>query len=423
MMPRSLIRYVALLSLAALGVGIHVFEEWPITEPWPTAALLVLTMVLANTEIELPLAVSLSLIFASVFAGVLYAGPAAGGLLGLAGAVSVRDIREHKSPVLMLGNLAQLLLAGSASGYVFVMLGGVPMQSVESLDRAVGGSLLASAAGVVAFFLLNFTLVGIAVILRTGVDPRSAVQVLNPGAYWVSLLVLALLGWLMASLIALSSWLGLLLLVLPFALARRTFRVYVELSEAFTATVRSLVAAIEAKDPYTRGHSERVAIYARRLAERLHMSRAQVDLTEQAALLHDVGKIGISLRTLTSSEQLRVNEVHQIRRHPVLGAELVEDVEFLANVVPVIRHHHERPDGTGYPDGLVAAQIPVLARVLAVADCYDAMTSDRAYRVRMTRDEALDEMTRVAGDQLDEGLVSEFRSMILADDTGGDGFR
>jgi putative nucleotidyltransferase with HDIG domain len=227
----------------------------------------------------------------------------------------------------------------------------------------------------------------------------------------------------LAHLLGLKSWFGLLLLVLPFTAARRTFRVYVELSEAFTATVRSLVAAIEAKDPYTRGHSERVAIYARRLAERLHMPRAQVDLTEQAALLHDVGKIGISLRTLTSSEQLRVDEVHQIRRHPVLGAELVEDVEFLSSIVPVIRHHHERPDGTGYPDGLVAAQIPVLARVLAVADCYDAMTSDRAYRVRMTRDEALDEMVRVAGAQLDEDLVSEFREMILADDSAEGGIQ
>ncbi len=411
MIRHRLITYVLLLSGVAVGVGQFVFRQWPITEPWPVVALLMLTAALSNMEIELPFAVSLSLIFASVFAGVLYAGPAAGGLLALAGAVSIQEIRDHKSPVLMLGNLAQLFLAGAASGCVFIALGGVPMQSLESLNRAVEGGLLAAAAGVVVFFVVNLTLVGVAVVLRTGVSPRDAVDALNPASYWVSLLVLALLGWLMAHLIASSSWFGLLLLVLPFAMARQTFRVYAELNEAYTETVRSLVTAIEAKDRYTRGHSERVAVHARRLAAALGLTPAEVDLAERAALLHDVGKIGLSQSTLTSAEQLSAVEVRQVRRHPVIGAELAEDVAFLSDVVPIIRHHHERIDGAGYPDGLVGPAIPLLARILAVVDSYDAMTSDRAYRPGMSDEAARAELKRVAGRQLDERLVAAFNAL------------
>jgi putative nucleotidyltransferase with HDIG domain len=375
-------------------------------------ALLGLTIALANMEIELPFAVSLSFIFASVFAGVLYAGPTGGGLLGMAGAVSIQEIRDRKSPVLLLGNLSQLFLAGLGAGWAFVLLGGIPVQLGGSLPRTLEGGLLAPAVAVVVFFVLNLVLVGVAVVLRNGVGIREAVRILNPSSYWISLLVLALLGYVMVQLIALASWVGLLLLVLPFTMARRTFRVYVELSEAFTETVRSLVTAIEAKDPYTRGHSERVAVYSRRLGEDAGLMTAELEVLERAALLHDVGKIGISLSTLTSSEQLTAEEVREIRQHPVLGAELVEDVEFLSALVPIIRHHHERFDGAGYPDGLAGEQIPVLSRILAAADCYDAMTSDRAYRPRLSGEAALLEMERVAGSQLDADCVERLANLV-----------
>jgi putative nucleotidyltransferase with HDIG domain len=263
-----------------------------------------------------------------------------------------------------------------------------------------------------AFFTINLLLVGVALHLKTNLGWRESLRALNPGSYWISLLVLALLGYVMAHLISVSSWFGLLLLVLPFAMARKTFQVYVELTEAYTETVRSLVTAIEAKDQYTRGHSERVAIHARRLAEAMGLPASQVDLAERAALLHDVGKIGLSQATLTSSEKLSAEEVRQVRLHPVIGAELTEEVAFLSDIVPIVRHHHERIDGAGYPDGLVDTDIPMLARVLAVVDSYDAMTSDRAYRPGMSQDEARAELERVAGTQLDERLVAAFVGVL-----------
>jgi putative nucleotidyltransferase with HDIG domain len=404
--------YAGLLTLLALLSGALVLPTHGVTDPWPLVALLVLTLVLSNLAVELPFSVSLSFTFAPVFAGILLAGPVGGALLGAASAISFQEIRERKPLVLMLVNLSQLFLAGLAAGWVLVALGGGPMPGLQAVSTNVGGALLAPFLAVVSCFVVNLLLVGIAFALKTGMGWRDTIRVLNPGAYWISLLVLALLGYVMAHLMNISSWLGLLLLVLPFAMARRTFRVFVELSEAYTATVRSLVAAIEAKDPYTRGHSERVAIYARRLAEVLGLPHPDVDALERAALLHDVGKIGIELRTLTSPNELPADEVRQIREHPALGVEILEDVEFLADIVPVVRHHHERIDGAGYPDGLAGAEIPVLARVLAVADSHDAMTSDRAYRSGMSEDQAVVEMMRVSGTQLDEQMVRRFIELL-----------
>jgi putative nucleotidyltransferase with HDIG domain len=202
-------------------------------------------------------------------------------------------------------------------------------------------------------------------------------------------------------------------------MARRTFRVYVELTEAYASTVRSLVAAIEAKDPYTGGHSERVADYACRLAERIGMPKTEIDLIERAALLHDVGKIGISLDILVSPEKLSPDEINAIREHPALGSDLAADVEFLSDIVDIVRHHHERCDGAGYPDGLVGERISIPTRILAVADAYDAMTSDRAYRPRMTDAQAREELHRVADSQFDGEIVRQFTDMLAEDPNGG----
>ncbi|MDO8880912.1 MAG: HD domain-containing protein [Coriobacteriia bacterium] len=379
---------------------------------WPLAVLFGLTVILAHGSLELPFAASLSFTFAPIFAGVLFAGPVGGAVLGLAGAVTLQEVRERKPAWRILFNVCQLFLAGLVAGLAYAASGGqqIPVDQLHSVTLI--GALIAPAIAVAVFFSLNLLLVGIAVSLDTGMGWKETLNALGPGSYWVSLLVLALLGYVMAHLIGISSWFGLLLLVLPFAMARQTFRVYVELTEAYTETVRSLVAAIEAKDRYTRGHSERVAIHARQLAASLGFSSADVGLAERAALLHDVGKIGISQTTLTSPVQLTPAEVRQIRRHPVIGADLTQDVAFLSDVVPIVRHHHERVDGAGYPDGLVGPEIPMLARVLAVVDSYDAMTSDRAYRPGMSDDDARVELKRVAGSQLDTRVVTAFTALL-----------
>ena len=409
-------RFVLAVIAVAVFVVAWVVASFP-TDRWVGLIILgLLGLVAANMTFDYPTSASVSLGFAFTFAAIVYSGPIGGALVGLAGAASIQEIRDRKPALMVIGNGAQLALAGAVAGMLHVWVSGWgPLLVSAALVRTV----LAPAVAASGFFAVNVILVSIGIGFKTGMRPTEAMKALGLAQHWISLLVLALLGLVLAELLSQGSWLGAVLLVLPFTMARRTFRVYVELTEAYTSTVRSLVTAIEAKDPYTRGHSERVAEYACRLAERIGAPRAEIDLIERAALLHDVGKIGISLDTLASPEKLTPDEVNAIRQHPALGSDLVGDVEFLSDIVDVVRHHHERCDGAGYPDGLVGERISIPARILAIADAYDAMTSDRAYRPRMTDAQARDELHRVADSQLDGDLVRQFTTMLSEDRVEG----
>ncbi|MHB1018424.1 MAG: HD-GYP domain-containing protein [Coriobacteriia bacterium] len=378
------------------------------TEWLPLGALIMLQLVMENYAFELPIAGSVSLSFALTYAALLYTGPLGAALCALSTAVTVQELRDNKPLLVVLFNAGQLVISAGLAGVVYTWMGG----QVLTAELGPQTYLVPAFAAALALFLINVALVGAFVSL---LKARSFTHVLHEQAflsYGASLAVLALLGFIIAYLMSIQSWLGLMLLVLPFTAARRTFRVYVELSEAYTSTVRSLVSAIEAKDPYTRGHSERVAEYSGLIAAQMGLSRPEVETLERAALLHDVGKIGISLETLLAPRALTADETRAIRRHPSLGSDLVADVEFLGNLVDIVRHHHERLDGAGYPDGLIGDRIPLLARILAVADAYDAMTSDRAYRPGMDPTEACTELRRVAGTQLDCTVVDRFTSAL-----------
>ena len=409
-MPRRLYAYFGIVLLGAVILTTAVARAFPVDVWAPLMALVVLNVLTENFAFTLPLTGSVSLSFAVTYAAMLYAGPLGGIICATAGSYTVAEHRAHKPPVISLFNAGQLALSAGLSGLAYAGLGGQAL-SIPGIWQAGSWQLPAAAAALV-FFLVNVALVGEGLTIMSGRRFGDVLRSQGFLQYGASHTVLALLGLMIAGLLSLPSWVGLVLLVLPFMAARRTFRVYAELSEAYTSTVRSLVTAIEAKDPYTRGHSERVAVFARQLGEHLGLPRGQLELLERAALLHDVGKIGIELDTLSSPMQLTAEEVRLIRRHPVLGSELVGDVEFLADIVPVIRHHHERYDGAGYPDGLAGVDIPQLARLMAVADSYDAMTSNRAYRPAMTRGQAIVEIERVAGTQLDRNMALQFTSML-----------
>lgn len=173
----------------------------------------------------------------------------------------------------------------------------------------------------------------------------------------------------------------------------------------YKQTVAALAEAIDARDPYTYGHSERVARIARRLAEALGLDDPFLEMIEVAALLHDVGKIGVEDAVLKKPGRLSQEEFEKVKIHPILSAKIVSQVEALYPQVPIVRHHHERFDGSGYPDGLSGKDIPLGARIVAVADTWDAITSDRAYRRAMDFERALREMKRASGSQHDPGVV------------------
>lgn len=183
-------------------------------------------------------------------------------------------------------------------------------------------------------------------------------------------------------------------------------------SEGSLATVQALAAAVDAKDPYTKGHSERVAEMARDLAIRMQCKQAFVEMLYAAGTLHDVGKIGVPDAIIAKPSALTREESSVMETHPVLGEMIVAKVPQLAPLLPGVRHHHERWDGAGYPDGLAGEAIPMQARYLAVADTFDAMTSDRPYRKALPDEVALAEIERCAGAQFQLELAREFVAMV-----------
>jgi HD-GYP domain-containing protein (c-di-GMP phosphodiesterase class II) len=184
---------------------------------------------------------------------------------------------------------------------------------------------------------------------------------------------------------------------------RKTYR---RLQQSSFQSLLGLANALEAKDVYTRGHSERVAALARRIALAAGVAPGAANTIAQAGLLHDLGKIGIPEGMLRKPGPLSEEEWAMMRRHPIVGAQIVAPLEFFADGAVIVRHHHERHDGSGYPDGLRGELIPLGARIVAVADVYDALTSDRPYRPRLARADVVRRLESEAGQTLDARLAA-----------------
>src|SRR5262249_40250085 len=174
------------------------------------------------------------------------------------------------------------------------------------------------------------------------------------------------------------------------------------------SSIRVLAAAIGAKDPYTRGHSQRVKDYALVIAKAMGFSDVEMERTEIAALLHDVGKIGIEDRILRKPTNLTPEEFEIMKTHPDKGANIMAQVQQLADIIPGMRGHHENWDGSGYPQGLKGEEIPLLARVITVADTFDAMTTDRPYQKAFTLEFALNRIRTMANTKYDPKVVTAF---------------
>ena len=181
----------------------------------------------------------------------------------------------------------------------------------------------------------------------------------------------------------------------------------------FVQTLTTLAETIDLRDPYTAGHSKRVAAYSKLLAEDLGLAVAEVERIESGALMHDIGKVGVPDAVLFKPSALNAEERMLIRGHPVIGAGILRGVPTMSDVVPCILHHHERVDGTGYPDGLAGDSIPLGARIIAVADAFDAMTTDRPYRRGLTVDAAVTELLDKEGAQFDRRCVLAFAELVI----------
>ncbi len=200
------------------------------------------------------------------------------------------------------------------------------------------------------------------------------------------------------------------------ALVRRLRQALRQNQELFLETIRTLAAAIDAKDPYTRGHSERVSSYSMAVAKHLGLNQDEVFRIRIAAILHDVGKLGIRDGILNKPGILTDDEFAVMRRHPDIGAQIMSPIRMLKDIIPGIRNHHESWDGRGYPDRLRGEQIPMVARIIGIADTFDAMTTNRPYQTAMPLDQVLERIRSLAGSRFDPAVIDAFLAAAAAGD-------
>lgn len=348
--------------------------------------------------------------FPVLLAGAFLLPPAAAALVALPGAL-LTAVERRPAWLRKVWRAAQLALASWAAARVFGALGGPEAVA----DPRFPYALVPGGAAVLAFCVALTVLDGGVLATAERVPVRSAWR----GLFLRMLAPVAAHG--LAGLVMATMWrssygpLAALLVLLPMYISCWVFAQYQREWSAHQATIRALVQAVDIKDGYTRGHSERVGQASMMIARELGMAGERVEALRFAGILHDVGKLGVPTRLLRKDGPLTPEEREVIQLHPEYGHEMVRGIAFLGEARAAILHHHERLDGSGYPYGLAGAQIPEFARVVAVADAFDAMTSTRTYSRARPVSVALTELERCAGSQFDPVMVGALVRVLERD--------
>ncbi|MGA5557273.1 HD domain-containing phosphohydrolase [Streptomyces lavendulocolor] len=405
--------YVAGTAVCAVACALPALTPGAGT-PWRPLALLATLYAVSEWPARSPLlgrALGAGSFLPVLLAAALLLPPAAAALVAVPGAL-ISPVEHGPALPRRIWRAARLALAAWTAAHAAVLLGGPAAVATAHFPYA----LLPAGAAALAFCLVGTALDGGILAVAEPVPPRDA---------WHGLLsrslaphaVHGLAGLMMAVLWRSPyGWPAALCVLLPMYLSCWMYAQYHREHAAHQATIRALVQAVDIKDAYTRGHSERVGRASVLIARELGMDDSRLDVIRFAGILHDVGKLGVPTRVLRKDGPLTPEERRVIELHPEYGHEIVRGIGFLGEARAAILHHHERMDGSGYPYGLSGDRIPEAARVVAVADAFDAMTSTRSYRRARPVATAVAELERCAGRQFDPRMV---RALVRALDRHG----
>ena len=424
-MPRNLKLYIAGVVATSVFALVVTTLLFPLSKTMPIAAgfagafgdlapiagltfWIVATMVASALPVRMPRGAVFAVSTSTIMAATLLGGPAAGAWVGLVGTTELRELRGEVPWYGSLTNHGVIMIPAAAAGIAMWMLGVPPTDAGSwSTQLASPAVFVTSLVGGAIFLAMNVGLTGVIVSLRTGQSVTSVV-VGESRSVATSILSLAPIGWLMAQIYVIAAWAS-LLFALPLYMTRLAYQNYTEMREMFTQTITALAEAVDKRDPYTSKHSWRVKEIAGDIGRVMRLSEADLEALEWGGLLHDVGKIGVPDAVLLKQDRLTKEERTMMNSHPVLGYQIIRKVDRLSREMPIIRHHHEWYNGSGYPDRLIGDEIPLLARVLHVADSFEAMTAARPYRmVPLTHEEAIAELRKFAGIQFDPKIVDAF---------------
>jgi putative nucleotidyltransferase with HDIG domain len=403
------VRRLILISVAAAVLAIAAaYFLFPIHQELGGAVGLVFwigaTLLASALPVPLPRGTVVSVAAGPMIAVMILGGPFAAGIVGLIGTT---DSREVRGQVPWYGTVYN-----HASAVIAVVLGGFALELVNDLltpsVQAEVASFISAVVGAAAFFFASWYLALTAVSVRTGTPMRTiwAQDVTGVAANFVGL---APLAWLMAQVFMLPNgvgWWATPLFVVPLFTTRLAYARYVETRELFEQTITALSKAVDARDTYTRDHSFRVSYITEAMCRVMRLPEHEIERIKWAGLLHDVGKIGVRDHILLKEGPLNKEERIRMNQHPTIGAEIVEQASQLSGLAPLVATHHEWFNGSGYPGGREALDIPLGARILTIADAYEAMTSSRPYRkTPLTHEQAIDQLEKFSGIQFDPEIV------------------
>jgi hypothetical protein len=408
MPARLFITAVVSSAIAVLGLAIPRVTDWG-------AVAVLLAVVVASEYLTLSLGrsvsgvqVSISVTAPMVIGAVFLLGPWGAAAVG---AGCWLQFTRDTPLVKVLFNGAQVTLSGWLAGWIYLAFGGTaPIDS-----GAFPGVLIPITMVLVSYELIN----GAFVVGYISLANRVA-----PARVWRGMLAesaLAYFAYNIFGLLLAVVWgagvgpFSVVLLLVPLAVARWVFALFAREREAYEATIRSFIQAVETKDAYTRGHSERVAKASLMIGRTMNVRDDRLETLRFAGMLHDVGKLGVPTKVLQKAGKLTEEEFAAIQLHPVRGREITRELEFLGEAIIAIYHHHERIDGRGYPLGLVGDDIPEFARMIAVADAFDSMTTTRSYRGARSVDEAVEELIKWKGTQFDAEMVEAMIEALAAE--------
>lgn len=402
--------FIAGLGLACLAVFAFAFAHWHTTDSVKFVSYLVAALLACALKVGLPgIEGTLSVNFIFTQLGILELSLPETLLIGLAGTVGQfywRNARQIK-PVQLIFNVSQVAVSSAAAYGAYQLM-------VTRVLHAPGPLALVVAA--ITQFLCNTTALSVIIGLT---EEKPIRKVWGENHLW--LLPYYMVGAAAAGLVHFLNghigWQSSLLVLPPIYLLYRSYRLYLgklesekvhaqQVSKLHLRTIEALALAIEAKDETTGEHLQRVRVYAIELAKELGLSADETEALQAASVLHDIGKLAVPEHIISKPGKLTPEEFEKMKIHPVVGAEILEQVHFPYPVVPIVRAHHEKWDGSGYPFGLVGEDIPIGARILSAVDCLDALASDRQYRKALPLDEAMARVVAESGKSFDPKVVA-----------------
>ena len=407
--------WVAVVTVAALLVAASlVLFGYGYVNTWAVAALAILAAVADKGHVEISSRVKVSIsLLPTLFAAVLF-GPLAAMTVFAAALLLRNDI----PPLGRVSFMATRALTGAVTGLA-------AFESSALVGSSIGRTFVAASVGAVTAEVLDVSFASITYRLRGHGSAFKAIGELIPVAVASIPFYAPAVAVLTFTYREISPW-TLPLFFVPALAAQRWFILYQEqrrlaedlaqansrLESANLSFATALVATLDARDRYTAGHSAAVAVYARDIAARMGLTQEQQNLVHLAGLVHDIGKIGLPPGLLEKPGALTLEERRQMEKHSEIGQRILEKVDDYSEIAAIVRHHHERVDGGGYPDGLDGSEIPRLSRIIAVADAYNAMTSDRPYRDAMPSRVARLRLAQAVGSQFDTSVVAAFEAIL-----------